>query len=25
VVSLPTPDEIGAKYDAQAIVEYYSR
>ncbi|MCJ7744000.1 MAG: 30S ribosomal protein S4 [Dehalococcoidales bacterium] len=25
VVSLPIPDEIGAKFDAQAIVEYYSR
>lgn len=25
VVSLPITDEIGAKYDVQAIVEYYSR
>jgi len=25
VLSLPTPDEIGAKFDAKAIVEYYSR
>jgi small subunit ribosomal protein S4 len=25
VLSSPIPDEIGAKYDAQAIVEYYSR
>jgi small subunit ribosomal protein S4 len=25
VVSLPIPDEVGAKFDAQAIVEYYSR
>jgi len=24
-VSLPTPDDIGAKFDGQAIVEYYSR
>jgi small subunit ribosomal protein S4 len=25
LVSLPTPDDIAAKYDAKAIVEYYSR
>jgi small subunit ribosomal protein S4 len=25
VLSLPTPDEIGAKFDGKAIVEYYSR
>ena len=25
VLSLPTPDEIDAKLDGQAIVEYYSR
>jgi small subunit ribosomal protein S4 len=25
VVSLPTPDEIGAKFDGKTIVEYYSR
>ncbi len=25
VVSLPIPDEIGAKFDGKAIVEYYSR
>jgi small subunit ribosomal protein S4 len=25
VVSMPTPDEIGAEFDGQAIVEYYSR
>ncbi len=25
VLSLPTPDEIGAKFDEKAIVEYYSR
>lgn len=25
VVSLPTPDEIDAKFDGQAVVEYYSR
>ena len=25
VLSLPTPDEVGAKWDGKAIVEYYSR
>jgi len=25
VISLPIPDETGAKFDGQAIVEYYSR
>jgi small subunit ribosomal protein S4 len=25
VLSLPTPDEIGAKFDGKTIVEYYSR
>ena len=25
VISLPTPDEIGAKWDGKAIVKYYSR
>lgn len=25
VVSLPTPDEIDARFDGQAVVEYYSR
>ena len=25
VLSLPTPDEIGAQFDGKAIVEYYSR
>ncbi len=25
VLSLPTPDEVGAKFDWKAIVEYYSR
>ncbi len=25
VISMPTPDEIGAKFDGQAVVEYYSR
>jgi len=25
VLSLPTPDEVGAKFDGKAIVEYYSR
>ena len=25
VISLPTPDEIGAEFDSKAIVEYYSR
>jgi small subunit ribosomal protein S4 len=25
VISLPTPDEIGATWDGKAIVEYYSR
>jgi len=25
VVSLPTPDEIGAKFNGKAVVEYYSR
>ncbi len=25
VLSLPTPDEVEAKFDAKAIVEYYSR
>ncbi|MFC2035473.1 30S ribosomal protein S4 [Chloroflexota bacterium] len=25
VLTLPTPDEIGAKWDGKAIVEYYSR
>ncbi len=25
VLSLPTPDEVGAKFDDKAIVEYYSR
>jgi small subunit ribosomal protein S4 len=25
VISLPTPEEIGAKYDGKAIVEYYSK
>ena len=24
-ISLPTPDEIGAEFDAKAVVEYYSR
>jgi small subunit ribosomal protein S4 len=24
-VSLPTPDEVGAKFDGKALVEYYSR
>ncbi len=24
-LSLPTPDEVGAKFDGKAIVEYYSR
>ncbi len=24
-ISLPTPDDIGAKFDAKAVVEYYSR
>lgn len=25
VISLPTPDEVGAEFDGKAIVEYYSR
>ena len=25
ILSLPTPDEIGAKFDGKTIVEYYSR
>jgi len=25
VLSLPTPDDIGAKFEGQSIVEYYSR
>jgi len=25
VISMPTPDEIGAQFDGQAVVEYYSR
>ena len=25
VLSLPTPDDIGAKFDGKAVVEYYSR
>jgi ribosomal protein S4 len=25
VLSLPTPEEVGAKFDGKAIVEYYSR
>ena len=25
VLSLPTPDEVGAKFDGKALVEYYSR
>jgi small subunit ribosomal protein S4 len=25
IVSMPTPEDIGAKYEAKAIVEYYSR
>jgi small subunit ribosomal protein S4 len=25
VISVPTPDEIGAKFDSKVIVEYYSR
>jgi small subunit ribosomal protein S4 len=25
VVTLPTPDEVGAKFDGKAVIEYYSR
>ena len=25
IVSMPTPDDIGAEFDGQAVVEYYSR
>jgi small subunit ribosomal protein S4 len=25
VISLPTPDDVGAEFDGQAVVEYYSR
>jgi small subunit ribosomal protein S4 len=25
VVTLPTPDEVGAKFDSKAVIEYYSR
>jgi len=25
VISLPTPDDVGAEFDGKAIVEYYSR
>ena len=25
IISLPTLDEVGAEFDGQAVVEYYSR